>query len=167
MSPNVRRHECAGNRAKCVGTWGGPGGNTPCQGACNTWVTFGVHNWEKSVNAVCPAMRKVGGHNNFEHHCYGGGGYFREGGGRQCSDFSGWDWSGVRSGCQGGTGWSSSGPMTDSTVLMFYRKAPKCVNSCADLPSGCAFSTASLSFAKASASPSTFSRPAITSARFL
>merc|ERR1711881_285674 len=26
--------------------------------------------------------------------------------------------------------------MTDSTVLMFYRKAPKCIQSCADLPTG-------------------------------
>jgi len=79
------------------------------------YIDFTAYNNERAVNAMCPGVRYRGC--NAEHACIGGGGYFPEGGGRQCSDFSGWDWNGF------GThrSWSPSRRLATATVLIFTR----------------------------------------------
>ena len=81
------------------------------------FIHFSVTNNERAMNALCPGVRYNGC--NTEHACIGGGGYFPEGGGLQCSDFSGWDWDGY--GHSRGSGWSASKRLTDATVLIFVR----------------------------------------------
>ncbi|XP_062049707.1 intelectin-2-like [Lepus europaeus] len=79
------------------------------------FVQFRVFNNERAANALCAGIRVTGC--NTEHHCIGGGGYFKEGNPRQCGDFSAFDWDGY------GThqGSSSSREITEAAVLLFYR----------------------------------------------
>nr|XP_006641047.1 PREDICTED: intelectin-like [Lepisosteus oculatus] len=79
------------------------------------FITFRAFNNEQAAMAICSGVRPTGCHT--EHFCVGGGGYFAEGGGRQCGDFTGLDWDGY------GThqGWSASREMTESAMLLFYR----------------------------------------------
>ncbi len=68
---------------------------------------------------------------NSEHACFGSSGHAPEGCPRQCGDFAGWDWDGARhcrpllsnsaSSCDGPGGWSASGLMTDSAILILVR----------------------------------------------
>ncbi|KAG9333037.1 hypothetical protein JZ751_013914 [Albula glossodonta] len=79
------------------------------------FITFRVFNNEQAAMAICSGVRPTGC--NTEHYCVGGGGYFPEGGGIQCGDFTWFDANGY------GThvGWSASREMTESAMLLFYR----------------------------------------------
>merc|ERR1711871_669247 len=68
------------------------------------YIHFTVYNNERGCNPFCPGVRYNG--RNTEHACIGTGGYMPEGVGKQCSDFSGWDWNGVRGNGQSGAHWS-------------------------------------------------------------
>ncbi|KPP58320.1 intelectin-1a-like, partial [Scleropages formosus] len=79
------------------------------------YISFRAFNNEQAALALCSGVKPVGC--NVEHICIGGGGFFPEGGGRQCGDFAGFDWDGY------GThnGWSASKEITESVVMLFYR----------------------------------------------
>jgi len=81
-------------------------------------IQFTVFNWERAAMGFCPGSHNVRGCDS-EHYCLGGGGYYPEGGGKQCGDFSGWDWDGY--GRSRGHGCSASKRLTDAAVLFFTR----------------------------------------------
>jgi len=80
------------------------------------YISFRAINRETAALAMCSGTKPLGP-GNVEHFCIGGGGYFPQGGNKQCGDFSAFDWDGY------GThkGWSASKKITEAAVLIFYR----------------------------------------------
>ncbi|KAG9329305.1 hypothetical protein JZ751_005787 [Albula glossodonta] len=93
----------------------GPNPRGKCADSSSVTLMVGVFNTEQAAMAICSGVKPTGCHT--EHFCVGGGGFFPEGGGRQCGDFTGFDWDGY------GThvGWSASREITESAMLLFYR----------------------------------------------
>ncbi|XP_066551758.1 intelectin isoform X2 [Amia ocellicauda] len=79
------------------------------------FISFRTFNYERAAMAICSGVKTTGCHN--EHCCIGGGGYFEEGSGIQCGDFTAFAWNGYGT----HTGWSVSKEMLESAVLLFYR----------------------------------------------
>ncbi|KAJ8366466.1 hypothetical protein AAFF_G00353660 [Aldrovandia affinis] len=79
------------------------------------FITFRVFNIERAAMAICSGVKPI--RCDTEHVCVGGGGHFPEGGGRQCGDFTSFDWNGYATHNE----WSASREMTESAILLFYR----------------------------------------------
>ncbi|KAJ8413449.1 hypothetical protein AAFF_G00094450 [Aldrovandia affinis] len=79
------------------------------------FITFQVFNTEQAVMAICSGVKPTGC--NTEHFCVGGGGHFPEGNGKQCGDFTSFDWDGYGTHNR----WSASKEMTEAAMLIFYR----------------------------------------------
>ncbi|XP_036377064.1 intelectin-like isoform X1 [Megalops cyprinoides] len=79
------------------------------------FISFRVFNHEQAAMAICSGVKATGCH--LEHFCVGGGGHFPEGEGRQCGDFTSFDWDGYAT----HAGWSASKEVTEAAMLIFYR----------------------------------------------